>query len=93
MELSSPAVVQRVAERLEGYRVSADAVEALRETLKEFVGTKNYHNYTNHKQPTDPSCNRWATLTEVTAAAVVVASFFVVFRYSVSFGACGEESL
>lgn len=58
VELSSPAVVQRVAERLQGYRLPPESLKALRETLNDFVGTKNYHNYTNHKQPTDPSCQR-----------------------------------
>lgn len=58
VELSSPAVLRRVAEKLEGYRLPEGQVAALRETLKGFVGTKNYHNYTNHKQPTDPSCKR-----------------------------------
>lgn len=58
VELSSPAVVRRVAKELEGYRLPEGAVAALRETLEGFVGTKNYHNYTNHKKPTDPSCKR-----------------------------------
>lgn len=62
VELSSPAVVRRVAERLEGYRLPPDRVEALRETLKGFLGTKNYHNYTNHKQATDPSCKRYGCM-------------------------------
>lgn len=59
IELSSPAVVQRVAEKLQGYRLPPDRVGELRETLKGFLGTKNYHNYTNHKQATDPSCKRY----------------------------------
>lgn len=58
-ELCSPAVLRRAAEKLETYRVPAEAVELLRETLKVFLGTKNYHNYTNHKQAADPSCKRW----------------------------------
>ena len=59
VELCSPAVLRRAAENLEAYRVPAEAVELLRETLKGFLGTKNYHNYTNHKQAADPSCKRW----------------------------------
>lgn len=59
VELCSPAVLRRAAENLETYRVPAEAVELLRETLKGFLGTKNYHNYTNHKQAADPSCKRW----------------------------------
>lgn len=58
--LSSSAVIRRVAENLKGYRLPSDRVEELRETLKGFVGTKNYHNYTNHKQSEDPSCKRCA---------------------------------
>lgn len=60
VELSSPAVIQRVAEKLKGYRLPVDRVEELRETLKGFLGTKNYHNYTNHKKADDPSCKRYA---------------------------------
>lgn len=60
VELSSPAVIRRVGEKLKGYRLPPDRVEELRETLKGFLGTKNYHNYTNHKQHSDPSCKRWA---------------------------------
>lgn len=60
VELSSPAVIRRVAGKLEGYHLPAASLEELRETLKGFVGTKNYHNYTNHKKPADPSCKRCA---------------------------------
>lgn len=58
VELSSPEVVQWVAEQLQGYRLSADDMQVLKDTLKVFVGTRNYHNFTNHKKPTDPSCKR-----------------------------------
>ncbi|CAM9174938.1 unnamed protein product, partial [Ectocarpus sp. 8 AP-2014] len=61
VELSSPAVVQRVAEQLKGYRLEPDRLEDLRGTLKGFLGTKNYHNYTNHKKATDASCKRLIT--------------------------------
>lgn len=64
--LCSPAVLRRAAEKLEAYRVPAEAVELLRETLKGFLGTKNYHNYTNHKQAADPSCKR--LMTSISAA-------------------------
>lgn len=62
VELSSPAVVRRVAEKLKGYRLPADRTEELRETLKGFLGTKNYHNYTNHKTAADPSCKRYVRM-------------------------------
>lgn len=68
VELSSPAVVRRVAEKLKGYRVPPDRVEELRETLKGFLGTKNYHNYTNHKQAADPSCKRYVRACRETRA-------------------------
>lgn len=58
VELSSPAVVKRVGEKLEGYRLPPERLERLRETLRGFLGTKNYHNYTNHKHHSDPSCKR-----------------------------------
>lgn len=59
IELSSEAVIKRVAQRLEGYRLPSDRVEKLRDTLNLFRGTKNYHNYTNSKKGGDSSCNRW----------------------------------
>eukprot|EP00904_Undaria_pinnatifida_P010899 jgi/Undpi1/693/HiC_scaffold_10.g04157.m1 len=66
VELCSPAVTRRAAEKLETYRVPPEAVKLLRETLKGFLGTKNYHNYTNHKQAADPSCKR--LMTSISAA-------------------------
>ncbi|CAM9268837.1 unnamed protein product, partial [Hapterophycus canaliculatus] len=66
VKLSSPTVIRRVGEKLKGYRLPPDRVEELRETLKGFLGTKNYHNYTNHKQHSDPSCKR--LITSFTAA-------------------------
>lgn len=57
--LSSAAVLQRVAGRLGGYRLPPSALEVLRETLEDFKGTKNYHNYTRSRAGTDSSCNRW----------------------------------
>lgn len=61
IELSSVAVVRRVAERMKGHRVQAETVESLRAVLKQFCGTKNYHNFTNNKKGGDSSCNRYIT--------------------------------
>lgn len=59
VELSSAAVVRKVAESLKDYRVDGETVEALREVLNQFCGTKNYHNYTNNKKGSDGSCRRY----------------------------------
>lgn len=89
VELSSPAVIRTVAEKLQGYRLPPDRVEELRETLKGFLGTKNYHNYTNHKKASDPSCKRYSMsvvspfVRATIGAAALVGSFLLrrkVFR-------------
>lgn len=41
------------------YRVPAEVLQKVRETLQNFVGTKNFHNYTSKKKPTDPSACRY----------------------------------
>lgn len=44
---------------MEEYRLSEDKIEYVQELLKTYVGTKNYHNFTSKKKPTDPSANRY----------------------------------
>lgn len=58
IELSSKTMLRRVAERLKGHTVPGETVESLRAVLKQFCGTKNYHNFTNNKKGSDSSCNR-----------------------------------
>lgn len=40
------------------YRVTPDRIERLQEALGQYVGTRNYHNYTIQKSSTDPSAKR-----------------------------------
>lgn len=40
------------------YRVSPERLSQLQQALDQYVGTKNYHNYTIQKPPTDPSAKR-----------------------------------
>ncbi|ORY63355.1 pseudouridine synthase [Pseudomassariella vexata] len=40
------------------YRVTPERLNQLQETLSEYVGTHNYHNYTIQKGPSDPSAKR-----------------------------------
>lgn len=44
---------------VENFRITTEGVENLRKTLKLFEGTKNYHNFTSRKKPTDPSAMRF----------------------------------
>lgn len=44
---------------VENFRITTDGLENLRKTLKLFEGTKNYHNFTSRKKPTDPSAMRF----------------------------------
>lgn len=43
----------------EEYRVSPEILETVNKLLQTYVGTKNYHNFTCKKKPTDPSANRY----------------------------------
>lgn len=42
----------------ESYRLSEDRHREINEVLKNYIGTKNYHNFTSKKKPLDPSCKR-----------------------------------
>lgn len=44
---------------LEEFRLKPDALENVNRLLQNYVGTKNYHNFTSKKKPTDPSANRY----------------------------------
>ena len=41
------------------YKINDETLLRLRSFLKRYEGTNNYHNYTSHVQPDDPSCNRY----------------------------------
>lgn len=41
------------------YRIDSGTLNKINELLKNFVGTKNFHNYTSKKKPTDPSAKRY----------------------------------
>lgn len=43
---------------LEEFRLKADVLENVNRLLQNYVGTKNYHNFTSKKKPTDPSATR-----------------------------------
>ena len=42
-----------------GYRIPAEQLQKVRDFLQNFVGTKNFFNYTSNKNPDDPSCFRY----------------------------------
>jgi tRNA U38,U39,U40 pseudouridine synthase TruA len=44
--VSNPAVIKRAAEKLKAFRISAETLTKLRDTLGLFAGVHNYHNYT-----------------------------------------------
>jgi tRNA U38,U39,U40 pseudouridine synthase TruA len=44
--VSCPAVIKRAADKLKAYRISAETLSKLRDTLGLFAGVHNYHNYT-----------------------------------------------
>lgn len=41
------------------FRLSEGIIEKVNEILKLYVGTKNYHNFTSKKKPSDPSAKRF----------------------------------
>lgn len=57
-----PTVVfanQNLEVQQKDFRLSDDIFTRVNDTLKLFLGTKNYHNYTSKKKPTDPSAKRY----------------------------------
>ncbi|XP_063231231.1 pseudouridylate synthase 1 homolog [Bacillus rossius redtenbacheri] len=43
----------------ETFRISPEIMEKVRETMKLFEGTHNFHNFTSRRKPLDPSNNRY----------------------------------
>jgi tRNA pseudouridine38-40 synthase len=44
---------------VEDYRITKEVLESLREILKIYLGTKNFHNFTSRRKSTDPSSKRY----------------------------------
>ncbi|XP_018560852.1 tRNA pseudouridine synthase A [Anoplophora glabripennis] len=44
------------------YRLGEEKLNTVNTILQNFVGTKNFHNYTSKKKPNDPSANRYIKL-------------------------------
>jgi len=49
---------------MDTYRLSAEKLKKVNETLKLYEGTKNYHNFTARKAPFDPSARRFMVSVE-----------------------------
>mmetsp|Transcript_31658 Transcript_31658/g.38779 ORF Transcript_31658/g.38779 Transcript_31658/m.38779 type:complete len:568 (+) Transcript_31658:368-2071(+) len=45
--------------KLKSYRATPSQITLLTSTLSEFAGTNSFHNYTNSKPSSDPSCQRY----------------------------------
>lgn len=43
----------------EDYRINEQVLTSLRAILESYVGTKNFHNFTSRRKPTDPSSKRY----------------------------------
>lgn len=41
------------------YRISQETLSTVNELLKNYLGTKNYHNFTSKKKASDPSAKRY----------------------------------
>ena len=54
------------------YRVTPGRLEQLQAALNQYVGTKNFHNYTIQKRPDDPSAKRHIRSFEVGKTPVVI---------------------
>ena len=58
LELAIKEVKAAYITAKKAYRISASRRERAQEALKCYVGTKNFHNYTIQKHPSDPSAKR-----------------------------------
>ena len=58
LELAIKEVKAAYITAKKAYRISASRRERVQEALKCYVGTKNFHNYTIQKHPSDPSAKR-----------------------------------
>jgi len=43
------------------FRITPEVISEVNQVLGYFKGTKNFHNFTSRRLPTDPSCNRYIT--------------------------------
>ncbi|CAG2169113.1 unnamed protein product [Oppiella nova] len=62
------------------YRLAPDVRERFNETLRAYLGTHNYHNFTSGKAPTDPSAMRYIVSMECSEPFLMSAVEFVVVR-------------
>ncbi|CAL8109677.1 unnamed protein product [Orchesella dallaii] len=53
------AFVPLEKEVTESYRITPEVLESVRDKLKKYQGTQNFHNFTSRRKPTDPSSKRF----------------------------------
>ncbi|ODN01569.1 tRNA pseudouridine synthase A, mitochondrial [Orchesella cincta] len=53
------AFVPLEQEVTESYRITPEVLATVREKLSQYEGTKNFHNFTSRRKPTDPSSKRF----------------------------------
>ncbi|UXI20133.1 BCL-6 corepressor [Sarcoptes scabiei] len=46
---------------IDSFRCSKELIQDFNDILSLYIGTKNFHNFTAHKNPTDPSARRYIT--------------------------------
>lgn len=54
------------------YRISDSRLQKMKDTLAEYVGTHNYHNFTIRKSAKDPSANRFIKSFEVNGSPIII---------------------
>ena len=65
------AMAPTLGDTWSGYRMTSQVLENVRQFLQNFVGTKNYYNYTSNKSANDPSCFRHIRSIKVSDPIVV----------------------
>ncbi|XP_063679707.1 uncharacterized protein LOC134815135 [Bolinopsis microptera] len=65
------AMAPTLGDTWSGYRITPQVLAKVREFLQNFVGTKNYYNYTSNKSASDPSCFRYIRSISVSDPVIV----------------------
>ncbi|KAL5258839.1 hypothetical protein ACHWQZ_G009341 [Mnemiopsis leidyi] len=65
------AMAPTLGDTWSGYRITPQVLQNVRDFLLNFVGTKNYYNYTSNKSANDPSCFRYIRSITVSDPVVV----------------------
>ena len=65
------AMAPTLGDTWSGYRITPEVLQNVRDFLLNFVGTKNYYNYTSNKSANDPSCFRYIKSITVSDPVVV----------------------